>query len=215
MRLPGSTSDRRWGGWPAIAVVCGGLVIGLALGLMIIKPPPIAGEITTTQAGTPSGLFATLPPNSVPAYASGDAAPLVGRLAPDFTLPTLDGGEITLSDLRGSPVLINFWASWCPPCRLEMPELVRIYEAHKDEDFVILGVDLTFQDAIADVEAFVEEFNMTFPVLLDKTGEVGRAYRLLGIPMSVFVDRQGIIRRIHIGLMTGDQLEEFTAEILE
>jgi len=190
-------------------------VIGLTLGLAFLEPPPIAGEITTAQAGTNSGPFATLPPNSVPAYASGEAAPLVGRPAPDFTLSTLDGAEVTLSDLRGKPVLINFWASWCPPCRLEMPELIRIYEAHKDEDFVILGVDLTFQDAIADVEAFVEEFNMTFPVLLDKTGEVGRSYRLLGIPMSVFIDRQGIIRRIHIGAMTGDQIDEFTAEILE
>ena len=96
-----------------------------------------------------------------------------------------------------------------------MPELVRTYEEHKDTGFTILAINLTFQDALPEIAAFVEEFKMTFPVLLDETGEVTtQKYRLLGLPMSVFVDRQGTIRRIHIGMMTADQIREFTAEII-
>ena len=151
---------------------------------------------------------ATGEPAILPALAPGNPAP-------DFTLKTLDGGQITLSEYRGRPVLINFWATWCPPCRIEMPELVRTYEEHKDTGFTILAINLTFQDALQEIAAFVEEFKMTFPVLLDETGEVTtQKYRLLGLPMSVFVDRDGAIRRIQIGVMTADQIREFTAEIL-
>jgi len=120
------------------------------------------------------------------------------------------------TQFRGQPVLINFWASWCPPCRLEMPDLVRVYEAHKAEGFVILGINLTFQDALPDIQAFVQEFGMTFPVLLDEKGEVTqRLYRLQGLPLSVFVNRDGDIARIQIGAMTGAQIDEFVREILK
>lgn len=139
----------------------------------------------------------------------------VGYLAPDFTLNTLAGETVSLSDFRGQPVLINFWATWCGPCREEMPELVRVYNAHQDEGFVILAVDLTYQDSIEDVQTFVEEFELNFPVLLDKTGEVSeKLYRLLGLPMSVFIDRNGVITYIHIGAMTDEQINELVSEIL-
>src|SRR6266498_5323551 len=100
------------------------------------------------------------------------SSPLVGKQAPDFTLPTLDGTEVRLSHFHGQPILINFWASWCLPCREEMPELVRSYETHKAEGFMILGLNLTYSDTLTDVQAFVNEFHMTFPVLLDKDGQV-------------------------------------------
>ncbi|MAS35486.1 MAG: hypothetical protein CL610_15855 [Anaerolineaceae bacterium] len=144
---------------------------------------------------------------------SGRAA--VGQPAPDFTLPTLGGDRVSLSDYKGRPVLMNFWATWCAPCRQEMPELVRAYNAHQAEGFVVLAVDLTDQDSLDEVRAFVEEFDMPFPVLLDETGAVyNELYRLLGLPMSVFVDREGVITRIHIGIMTGQQVDEFVEEIL-
>lgn len=144
---------------------------------------------------------------------SGRAA--VGQPAPDFTLPTLEGDAVSLSDYRGHPVLMNFWATWCAPCRLEMPELVRAYNTHQDEGFMVLAVNLTDQDSLDDVRAFVEEFDITFPVLLDETGAVyNELYRLLGLPMSVFVDRDGVIARIHIGIMTDQQVDEFVEEIL-
>jgi cytochrome c biogenesis protein CcmG, thiol:disulfide interchange protein DsbE len=143
------------------------------------------------------------------------SSPLVGKPAPDFTLSTLDGTEISLSKYSGQPVLINFWASWCLPCREEMPELVRSYEAHKAEDLMILGVNLTYSDPFPDVQAFANEFNVTFPVLLDEDGTVSqKLYPVIGLPTSVFINRDGIIARVQVGKMTGQQIDQYIAEIL-
>lgn len=140
---------------------------------------------------------------------------LVGQKAPDFTLATLDGEEVSLSQFRSQPVLLNFWASWCLPCREEMPELVQSYEAHKDEGLVILGVNLTYTDSMPEVRAFVNELDITFPVLLDEDGAVERLYQIPGIPSSVFINRVGTIERLQIGLMTPEQIDQYTDEILE
>lgn len=175
----------------------------------------LAGRLVRSDAGTTIPDLAAFAPQQ-PAVTGSGVVPTVGQPAPDFTLKTLDGGEVTLSSLQGKPVLMNFWASWCGPCRLEMPDLVRAYEAHKAEGFVVLAINMTFQDSPPEAQAFVKEFNMTFPVLLDETGAVARdQYRLPGLPMSVFVDRQGTIVRRHIGAMTGEQIDMFVGEILQ
>ena len=140
----------------------------------------------------------------------------IGKPASDFTLLTPDGVKVSLSQFRGRPVLINFWASWCIPCREEMPDLVRAYEDHKAEGFMILGVNLTYSDTLLDVQAFVTEFNMTFPVVLDHDGAVAqRLYQIPGIPTSVFIKRNGTIAWIQIGKMTGQQINQYIAEILK
>jgi len=126
-------------------------------------------------------------------------APQQGFLAPDFELQTTTGETIRLSDLRGQAVLVNLWATWCPPCRAEMPAIEKIYNEYKDDGFVVLGVDMTYQDTLADVAPFVDEYGLTFPILLDTTGNVGTAYQLRSLPSSFFIDRDGVISEVVIG----------------
>lgn len=97
-----------------------------------------------------------------------------------------------------------------------MPELVRAYEAHKGEGFVVLAVNVTYQDSVEEAKQFVAEFNLTFPVLLDETGEVADTlYHVRGLPTSFFVDRNGLLSKIKLGSMTGEQVKEYVKEILE
>lgn len=125
--------------------------------------------------------------------------PRKGFLAPDFSLETLEGGTISLSELRGRPVLINLWTSWCPPCRAEMPAMQKVYVAYQEKGFLILAVNITNQDKLADAVAFSETHGLTFPILLDVDGNVSRLYQLRSLPTSFFVDPQGIIKEVIIG----------------
>lgn len=140
---------------------------------------------------------------------------MIGNQAPDFMLPTLDGEMVSLSQFQGQPVLVNFWASWCLPCRQEMPEFVRIYTESKAEGLVILGVNLTQVDSLPETQAFVEEFEIQFPVLLDGDGVVKSLYRVIGIPVSIFVRRDGIVTRIQIGVVTAEQINQYVSEIMK
>lgn len=128
-------------------------------------------------------------------------APQEGFLAPDFELVTLEGEIVSLSNLRGKIVLVNFWASWCPPCRSEMPAMQKIYQEHGPDDFVILAVNNTRRDTLSDVENFVTEQGLTFPILLDSNGQVSSLYQVHSLPTSFFIDRDGIIYEIIIGGM--------------
>jgi len=130
---------------------------------------------------------------------ANDERPEEGHFAPDFTLKTLDGKAVRLSTLRGKKVvLINFWATWCPPCRLEMPTMERIYSDYKAKGFEILAINIE-PDAKEEIREFTRELRLTFPVLLDPDMRVTRKYRLIGLPVSMLIDRQGIIRSKDIG----------------
>ena len=126
-------------------------------------------------------------------------APQAGFLAPDFTLQTLDGDAVTLSELRGKAVLVNFWATWCPPCRAEMPAIQKLYDEYKERGFVVLAVNATYQDTSSAIPGFVEEHNLTFPILLDNTGDSADQYQLRSLPSSFFIGRDGIIQEVVIG----------------
>ncbi len=126
-------------------------------------------------------------------------APQVGFLAPDFTLNSLDGKSYTLSELRGQAVILNLWATWCPPCRAEMPTLQKLYEEYRKEGLLVLAINSTVQDTAAAIPAFVEQYGLTFPILLDENGAVSRAYQLRSLPSSYFIGRDGIIREVVIG----------------
>src|SRR5579859_3369988 len=192
-----------------LLLICAGF--GLAAGWWWFGGPALASQAgQAPAAGTP--YFTTV---AAPVHVSSAPAPVQGAPAPDFTLKSLDGQEVTLSQLKGHPVLINFWASWCTPCRLEMPDMVKAYTCHKAEGFGLVVLNAAALDTLPDIKAFVNEFGMTFPVLLDQDGSVEALYRLRGLPLSVFVDRKGIIRRLNIGAMSADQIEQYIGEILK
>ena len=138
-------------------------------------------------------------PSAVDAPLSTSPSPREGFLAPDFTLDTLDGTKATLSELRGRIVLINLWATWCPPCRAEMPALENAYKQYKDSGVVVLGLNVTNQDSEKDIPPFVDEFGLTFPILLDRDGSVSALYQLKGLPTTYFVNREGIIWTVVVG----------------
>lgn len=135
-----------------------------------------------------------------------------GNLARDFTLETVDGNRVSLKDFGGKVVLINFWATWCPPCRDEIPDLQSAYQARQDDGFVVLGVNV--EEPRVTVEQFVDEIDMTYPVLLDEGGQVLQTYRANGLPMSVIVDQEGVIQVRHVGYLTAAQLERYLAELM-
>ncbi len=143
-------------------------------------------------------------------------SPREGFLAPDFTLDLLTGGEMTLSEQKGKVVIINLWASWCPPCRAEMPALQEVYLANRDRGLEVLAVNTTYQDQESAAAAFVQDFNLTFPILLERTGAVARQYQLRAMPSTFFVDREGVIRKVIIGgPMSEVTLQTVVEELLQ
>jgi peroxiredoxin len=131
-------------------------------------------------------------------------------LAPDFTLQSVSGETVSLSDHRGKVVLINFWATWCPPCRQEMPDIQDRY-ARYSPDLVVLAVN---NNETADlVAAFVDEFGLTFDPLLDPGAVVQTLYQLNGYPTSIFVDRDGVIQVIKVGFMTAGQMDGYLGSL--
>jgi peroxiredoxin len=165
-----------------------GLLILLSLGLVAC-----AGSSTESKSPPPLGIN-------------------TGNQARDFELESLDGSEVSLSDFQGDVVLINFWATWCAPCRAEIPDFEQVYQDRRDAGFVILGVNE--QEAPEVIEPFVQELGMTYPVLLDERGQVMSEYRALGLPTSLLVDRDGVIRVRHTGVMTAAQLESHLSKLL-
>lgn len=132
----------------------------------------------------------------------------IGNMAPDFQLTTLEGGEVSLSDFRGKRVMINFWATWCGPCRVEMPDMEDFYLKN---DVIILAINLTeTEPSVQQVQDFVDEFYLSFPILLDETITVATEYEIRPIPTSFLVDSNGIIRNKAFGALTYDQMvDEF------
>jgi cytochrome c biogenesis protein CcmG/thiol:disulfide interchange protein DsbE len=124
-------------------------------------------------------------------------APQVGELAPDFQLPNLEGQSISLSDFRGEPVLVNFWASWCLPCRYEMPFIQEVYEEWSASGLVVLAINKG--ESLSTAKDFMQSYNLSFPALLDINQDVALEYNIWSIPTTFFIDKDGIIQAIKVG----------------
>lgn len=144
-----------------------------------------------------------------------DAAALTSTLAPGFTLQTLDGKQLSLADFKGKVVVLNFWATWCPPCVREIPRLVRISEQYAQQDLVVLGVNTTYQDDQAKVASFARDQGISYPVLLDTTGEVGQLYPARLMPTTFLIDREGRIVHTKVGEVDEATLREQVLALLE
>lgn len=131
-----------------------------------------------------------------------------GNYAPNFELMSLSGSPITLNSLQGKKVLLNFWASWCGPCQAEMPEMVEFYTAY-EQDIEIIAVNMTnLERRQEDIDDFVTNYNVKFPVLLDKKGTVGELYQVRNIPTTFFIDSEGRIQERISGVLSYDQMIE-------
>lgn len=148
--------------------------------------------------GTPAWVLSQPPAYDQPDQAP-TAAPQIGFRAPGFSLPRTDGSQTSLSELRGHVVVLNLWASWCPPCRAEMPTLQRAYQEYRDQGLEILAINTTFQDSPQSALDFAGDLGLTFPILLDESGDVSRSYQLRALPSTFFIDREGIVRRVVLG----------------
>ncbi len=137
-----------------------------------------------------------------------------GDQAPDFELTTLSGEPIRLSELQGKKVILNFWATWCPPCKAEMPHMQNFYEEYAEtENVEIVAVNLTSGDREASVEAFVKDYGLTFPIPMDVEGEVGQKFQAVTIPTSYIIDTNGLIQHKIVGPMDENMMQDFVSNI--
>jgi cytochrome c biogenesis protein CcmG, thiol:disulfide interchange protein DsbE len=175
--------------WKNVALLLGGLSIGLLMGFLILN-------------GTGR--------SSDNALSSRNAAPARGLPIADFELVTLSGETVQLSQFRGKPVVINFWGTWCPPCKNEMPLLQSAYDTYGPE-LVILAVNVN--DSVSSVERFVEEMGLTFPILMDEKDAVRTQFQVRGYPTTYFIDGDGVLREQFIGELNQEQIDTLLAQI--
>lgn len=171
-------------------------VLAILIGLMLIAGP---------------SLLSSLSADPQPALESGmqSGMPKAGQPIPNFELPTLAGDStVRLTDLRGSPVVINFWATWCGPCKQEMPLLVEQYNWNKGRGLRVLAIDTLANDNRDDMRDFVTKYNMNFDVLVDETDAIAGGWEVMGLPTTFFVKPDGTVAKVHVGQMTADQLKE-------
>jgi thiol-disulfide isomerase/thioredoxin len=180
-----------------LALIGAGILVGVGLGLVILAAIGIGSGFLFNRLVNGSG--------SEPLQEPVESSP-----APDFQLESLDGSSIKLADLRGRPVLINFWATWCGPCQQEMPLIEQYYQKYK-ADLVVLAVNS--DEPESDVQAYITNLDLNFTVLLDPGYKVEDLYRVRAFPTTFFVDKSGTIRYQHIGVLDQGQLVQYLAQL--
>lgn len=193
-------------------LVAGFFILGLALALLLFGNQLLPGQQEDSVDLQQVPALRGVNREDVPLPEGG--APLnVGDTAYNFDLPDLDDQRVTLAEFSGKPVVINFWATWCPPCRLEMPEFQRAYETYQEENLVILAVNEAEQPEVVR-SFFYDEMGYTYTPLLDEEGAVAEAYGAIGLPSTFFVDAAGAVSAVHRGALSREQLQNYLAEII-
>ena len=136
----------------------------------------------------------------------------VGKPAPQMIFTTFDGETLDLHEQRGKPVVINFWASWCAPCRQEAAVLENLWQTHRDNDVVFIGVDI--QDSDSDARAFISEFGISYPNGMDTDGRISIDYGVIGIPVTFLINRDGVVARRWVGGVRASQMSEWLDELV-
>jgi cytochrome c biogenesis protein CcmG/thiol:disulfide interchange protein DsbE len=170
----------------------------------------VPGLVIVAVAGFIALLWSGLAGKEPLTGASGAAR--VNRPAADFTLPLFGGGSVTLSSLKGKPVIINFWASWCPPCREEAPLLEDVWRRYRDRDVIFIGVNI--QDRQADALAYISEFGITYPNGPDTSGKISIDYGVSGIPVTFFINSDGMVVSRWVGAISQRTLVSNIEELL-
>ena len=203
-----STEGGKRNGRSPFLFLGGAILLGLAAALLIFGGGLFRQEDSVLQQipqGSGEAKVAQLSPDS-------DILLEVGDTARNFYLQDLDGNTVSLEDFRGKPVLINFWATWCAPCRLEMPALQAAQDAHQEDGLVVLAVnDMETPD---EVSAFVEELGLSLTTLLDQDGIVSGLYNVFNFPTTYFVNGDGVITAVHRGLLAEEQIEEYLSSTI-
>ncbi len=180
-------------------------------------PSPTPTTFTTPQS-TPTAEIWPLPTQPVFNWSQSpltDSPATVGAAAPDFELLDRSGQAVRLSDFQGKAVVVNFWASWCPPCREEMPALQTIASKYADQGLVVLGINTSFSDSRDEALQFMDELGLTFPILFDETGEVTeKTFGVIGLPVTFWIKPDGSIHSIHVGPATLADMTDQAAQLL-
>lgn len=193
-----------------ILLLAGFALLGVAFVLLLFgselfgEPAPEASvleQVPQLSAGT-----------LIPTVSSGvSEGPAVGEKAPDFTLEDLEGNAVSLSNFRGQPVIVNFWASWCGPCEIEMPALQEAYEARRETGLEVLAVNREEPAAVVDA-FFYDQLALSFTPLLDTEATVADLYRVFNLPTTFFIDETGTITAVHRGPLTENQIARYLGD---
>ena len=187
--------------------IAGLLLLAVLIGIAVISA--VKNNIEETQA------IERLTLGSDVNFLDTDEGLAKGEVAPDFELTTLDGEAVKLSDYKGKKVILNFWATWCPPCRAEMPHMQNYFEDEAEkENVAILAVNLTTEDrGIDKVAEFVKEYELDFPIPMDTDGDIGALYQAVTIPTSYMIDTEGKVQNKIVGPMDENMMSGFIANM--
>ncbi len=172
----------------------------------------IVAALATACGGSGTTTRTDLPVASIRGIDNTGRGLEVGQLAPDFELQYPGGRKVKLSDLKGRPVIVNFWATWCAPCEAELPEFVQTYEQYKDQGLEIVGVNA--QETGEEANTFVEKYGLSYPIALDSRGEVMDLYAVRGLPTTLFIGPEGRVAVRWAGILTKPLIEEYLAQII-